>query len=116
MDILLIDVNPSTHSQLLSCMETAYPQDSIYDFTDPLLALKFGSNNPVDLLVVVLRMRIAMGQDIARILKRSHPNMRSIYVIDGPRRRQQVIEPMPDAIIHCPVTAEKLKRIITNRG
>lgn len=109
MNILVLDNNLATHEQLVRCVQEVWPQAQLDHFTDPLLGLKHGINQPVDLLIAVAQMRGATGQDLARILRQHHPDLRVVYVTETPLRRSSDFEEPPDGAVQLPVTADKLK-------
>lgn len=111
MNILVVDNNLTTHDELVLCVKKVWPAAQIDHFTDPLLALKHGINQPLDLLIAVAQMRGATGQDLARILREHHPKLFAVYVTNGCLRRSSDFEIEPDGVVQMPVTGEKLKAI-----
>jgi two-component SAPR family response regulator len=112
MNILVVDNNLATHDELVRCVQEVWPQAQIDRFTDPLLALKHGMNHPADLLVTAIQMRVATGQDLARILREHHPNLQVVYVTDTPLRRRSDFEVPPDGVVQLPVTTDKLQKFL----
>ena len=51
------------------------PGSRVLAFTDPLLAVKYGYNNPVDKVYAKTDMRGLRGNDVARLLEKVHPNL-----------------------------------------
>ncbi len=108
MNILLVDCNLASHDSLTYVVQTAFPESSVKDFTDPFLALKYGINNDVDMLIMRPQMRLEISDQIVRNLRCYHQDMRVIYVSDTPLRRYEDHIELSDAIIKSPVTVSKL--------
>lgn len=112
MHILLVDNDPFTCQNLLESIKTIYPKGSISFFTDPLLSIKHGINNPVDLLIITDNLKSVTGLDVIRILKNHHPNLKSIFITDYSKNFIFNNEVVPNSIIQKPVTPYKLNEAL----
>ena len=108
MNILLVDCNLASHDSLTYMVQTAFPEADVKDFTDPSLALKYGINNDIDMLIMRPQMRLEISDQIVRNLRCYHQNLRVVYVSDTPLRRYEDHIELSDAIIESPVTVGKL--------
>ncbi len=76
MNILVIDNDPNALEARAASLRKTRPGSRVLAFTDPLLAVKYGYNNPVDAVYAKTVMRGLGGDDVARLLRRIHPNIR----------------------------------------
>ena len=110
MNILAIDCDLSTHDELVNCAKTCFPEASIRDYTDPFLALKFGINNPTDMLLIHPQMRLTMvAGSITSTLRETHPAIQVVFVTDSSLRRTTDYGGPPDVVLQLPLTPEKLR-------
>lgn len=111
MYILLVDNNLSTCEELIKSVKTLFPNEPLSFFSDPLLAIKHGINNPVDLLISPFGIDSINSEDITRILRNHHSKLYSVYLTNKQKIKTSfTVE--PDSIITLPVTVEKLKNSI----
>lgn len=108
MVILVVDTCETTHGALVSSVEAAYPDAELLDFFDPLLALKYGANNHVDILVTAVNMRGLEGPALADLLGRSNACLRAAFISSTPMRRKSDREKLTGPVISAPVTAQAL--------
>ena len=76
MNILVIDNDPQALETLAATLREREPGSRVLAFTDPLLAVKYGYNNPVDAVYAKAVMRGLDGSDVARLLRNVHPKLR----------------------------------------
>ena len=76
MNILVIDNDPSALEALAAHLRETAPGGRVLTFTAPLRAVKYGYNNPVDAVYAKTVMRGLSGDDVARLLRNVHPNLR----------------------------------------
>lgn len=76
MNILVIDNDPAELERLTACLQEEGEDVKVTAFTDPLLAVKYGYNNPVDVVYAKTDMRGLGGEDVARLLRNIHPDIR----------------------------------------
>ena len=68
MNILVIDNDPIALEARAAQLRAEEPAARVLAFTDPLLAVKYGYNNPVDRVYAKTTMRGLGGGDVARLL------------------------------------------------
>ncbi|MDO4270799.1 MAG: hypothetical protein Q4C72_07745 [Eubacteriales bacterium] len=73
MNILVIDNDPNALERVAARLRAEKPGGKILTFTDPLLAVKYGYNHPVDMVYAKTVMRGLGGGDVARLLRNVHP-------------------------------------------
>lgn len=75
MNILVIDNDPIALEARAAQLRAEEPAARVLAFTDPLLAVKYGYNNPVDRVYAKTDMRGLGGGDVARLLRGVHPDI-----------------------------------------
>lgn len=108
-EILVVDTNLNTHGALVQSVREAYPGSGTADFYDPLLALKYGINNDVQLLVTSAEMRGVDGPQLASLLRRTHPRLYVVFVAAGPLPNEESGAAAPNAVVPAPATAAALR-------
>ena len=76
MDILVVDNDPKALEAMAAQLREKASGGRVLTFTDPLLAVKYGYNNPVDMVYAKTDMRGLGGADVARLLRGIHPDIR----------------------------------------
>lgn len=81
MEILIIDNNPKEIEKLTALLREKEPGSRIMVFIDPMLAVKYGYNNPVDVVYVKNEIQRLSVDDVERLLRYVHPEVR-VEILD----------------------------------
>lgn len=82
-------------------------------FSDPLLAVKYGANNPVDALYASASIKRMSGFELARMLCGFSPGIKLHFIADTGQEKTDAMRLMAESCIMRPVTAEALRRAET---
>lgn len=72
---------PENLQNLKSCIEACHPENTVHAFRDPLLAMQYAFNNPVDSVYTVVGMNRMNGFEVARMMRKIQP-LASINFVD----------------------------------
>ncbi len=109
MNILVVDCDHWRRADCVDCAKLAFPDATIRDFADPLLALKYGVNNPVDLLLLQSELRIRpLSGSIVRTLRRCHPRIKIALMSAAGEYPDGEAEILADKLLTWPVIPETL--------
>lgn len=88
------------------------PASSVICFADPLLAVKYGVNNLMDVLYTVTDMKRLNGFEFGKMLGSFRPDTRLHFIADTEQERTDAMRLMAENCILRPVTAEALRRAV----
>lgn len=110
MCILAVDGDANALRDLREKLCTAFPEEVIAAFDNPLNALKFGTQNQVSLLFTDVRLRPFDGYELIRALRQKQ-TFRA-YVVSGTREQPDHLEWMNvSGCFTKPVPLEELQNI-----
>ena len=107
-NILIMDPDPIEQETLRKILERQYSPANLMCFSDPLLAVKFGANCPVDALYTVTAMKRMNGFELAKMLRSFRPNIQLHFIVDTEKEKNDAMRIMADSCTMRPVTAESL--------
>ena len=81
MNILVINNDLAELGTLAERLREKNPGGRVQAFADPLLAVKYGYNHPVDVVYVKSIMRGLNGDDVVRLLRNVHTNIQ-VEILD----------------------------------
>lgn len=110
MRILAIDPDAAELAVLTESIRTAYREALIEPFRDPLMAVKYGANHPVDAVYTTTNMRRLSGFELVKLLRCFNPNIASHFIADTEAERIDAMRLLADSCILRPVTADALRR------
>ena len=108
-NIVVADPNGSEQKLLADYLQEHCASARIACFTDPLLAVKYGANHPVDRLYTVTDMKRLNGFELARMLRGFSPRMQLHFIADTEQEKTDAMRLMAESCILRPVTAVKLE-------
>lgn len=82
MEILVVDSNRSELRETESFLHAQYPEARIRAFDDGMEAVQYGYRHGVDRLFTELRMPRITGFDVARLLRKFHPET-AVCIVTG---------------------------------
>ncbi len=83
MCIMAVDAEPSALDDLREKLCSAFPQQTVVAFGNPLDALKYAEEHPIDLLFTDVRLRPFDGYELIRTLRQKQAFY--AYVVSGSR-------------------------------
>jgi len=110
MKILVIDPDAAELAVLTESLRTAYGEALIEPFRDPLMAVKYGANHPVDAVYTAANMRRLSGFELVKLLRNFNPGIASHFIVDTEAERTDAMRLMADSCIFRPVTADAIRR------
>ncbi len=108
-NIVVADPNMEEQKLLLALLRRRGGTANITCFSDPLLAVKYGANNPVDALYTVADMKRLSGFELAKLLRSFSPGMRMHFIADTEQERIDAMRLMAEGCVLRPITADKLE-------
>ncbi len=113
MKIIAVDNHRENLARLKNYLvEICSYEESIIEFTDPLLAVKYGVNNNVDILFTEVDMRGIDGFNLIKIIKKYNPKMIVNIVTETDKYQVKAAEYNVFRYILKPVSIETLKDIL----
>lgn len=112
MNIVVTDPDLDEQEVLLGLLRQLYASASVICFADPLLAVKYGANNPVDMLYTVTDMKRLNGFELGKMLRSFRPGIQLHFIADTEQERTDAMRLMAESCILRPVTAETLRRAV----
>jgi len=110
---MVVDPDPAEQQSLSILLSRLHSGATIVCFSDPLMAVKFGANNPVDALYAVTVMRRLDGFALGKMLRGFQPKIQLHFIADDETGRRDAMRILADSCIVRPVTAESIRRAET---
>ena len=89
MKILAVDDRKENLETLIIELKKAYQGSQVIGFTDPMMAVKYGYENPVDMVFTAVEMNQLSGFSVVRLLRSRHgPLLPAILLTDSEHWRQ----------------------------
>lgn len=108
-NILVADPDPDEQMLLTELLRQHGNTVHIACFTDPLLALKYGANNPVDALYTSAAMKRLSGFELVRMLRSFSPQVSVHFIADTEQERTDALRLRAESCILRPITSKKLE-------
>jgi len=109
MRISAVDPDPAELAALTASLREICADDAVAAFADPLLAVKYGANNPVDAVYAPVAMPRLNGFELARLMRGFRPGARFHFIADSESERTDAMHFMAESCIFRPVTADALR-------
>jgi PleD family two-component response regulator len=109
MKILAVDTDAAELAVLTESLQKVYKDASIKSFGDPLMAVKYGANNPVDAVYTAAAMRRLSGFELVKLLRGFNPDIMSNFIADTEAERTDAMRLMAESCILRPVTADAIR-------
>ena len=117
MKIIAVDTNWSDLKSLVACIREVYPEDAVEGFIDPLLALKYGYNTPVDVIFAAADMKRLSGIELIRLLRQNQQTKMGVCLITQDTGGKAYDGNLfIEVLLVKPVTCEKLRTGLSNLG
>ena len=106
MNIIVVAKDNDTLSEISPVVKKAFSNDSVETFTDPLMSIKYGASNKIDLAVLTTDLRRMPGARFGGILRDKYPDVRLVLVADDEGELKNA-EHLPNSRHICrPITAD----------
>lgn len=114
MKIMVVDNNIGDLEKMTECLIMAYSgYDEVVKFSDPLMAVKYGVNNDVDILYTEINMRGIDGFSMIELLKKHNPKMIANIVTSTNEYKGEAVKKNTAAYLLKPVSIRKVKDYIS---
>ena len=110
MKILAVDPDPAELAVLTESIKEIRADAVVVAFADPLMAVKYGANNPVDAVYTAAAMRRLSGFELVKLLRGFNPDIMSNFIADTEAERTDAMRLMAESCILRPVTADAIRR------
>jgi len=108
VNVMIVDPDQGEQKTLQGLLTRIYESVDIKSFADPLMAIKYGANNPVDVLYAATAMRRVNGFELGKILRNFHPGIKLNFIADDEKEKTDAMRLMAESCILRPITAESL--------
>lgn len=108
MNVVIVDPDQKEQGVLRKLLADVYHPENIQIFIDPLMAIKYGANNPVDVLYAATDMKRVNGFELGKILRNFNPDIELNFISDTEQERIDAMRIMAESCILRPVTAESI--------
>ena len=109
MNVIAVDPNPGELEALGKLLTGRYAGGTVTCFSDPLMAVKYGANHPVDALYTVTAMNRLNGFELSRLLRELRPGIKLHFIATDDREKRDVMRILGDSVIKRPVTEESIR-------
>jgi len=106
---MVVDPDTAEQQSLSILLSRLFSGATVVCFSDPLMAVKFGANNPVDALYTAASMKRLSGFELGKMLRGLQPKMELHLIADDDRGRRDAMRIMADSYITRPVTADAIR-------
>lgn len=113
-EIVVVDPDPGEQARLRELLFELYGPQNVRCFADPLLAVKYSANNPVDALYAVTHMKRLGGFELGKLLRGLQPGIALNFIADSEQERTDAMRILADSCVLRPITAEALRRAAEN--
>lgn len=110
MQIIAVDTNKFSLSELVKCLKTIYPQNTITPFFDPLSAVKFGFNHKVDMVFTEIPMRGIDGFLLVKLLRKHNEQMAVYFVTETMNYVNGAMQIQVCGYLPKPITVKELQK------
>lgn len=110
MKILAVDPDPAELAVLTESIKEIRADAVVVAFADPLMAVKYGANNPVDAVYTATDMRRLSGFELVRLMRGFQPDIRFHFIAESEAEKIDVMRIQAESCIIRPVTADALRR------
>ena len=84
MTILAVDDKKEILEKLIRELRNEYPGSEVIGFQDPMMAVRYGYENPIDIVFTASDMQRLSGFSVARLLRNKHgPTLSVILLTDS---------------------------------
>lgn len=117
MMILAIDNDKKRLSETADLLRSMFPNDSIMTEHDPLAAIKYACNNPVDIMFAALDMRPMDGILFVQAVRRVGENIK-VYITSGPKHLDDefLFEDEADGFLSEPLTEYNIREVLSGKA
>ena len=116
MKIMLVDNNIGDLEKTNECLIMAYSgYDEVVKFTDPLMAVKYGINNKIDVLYTDINMRGMDGFSLIELLKKHNPDMIANIITSTDEYKGEAVKNGTAAYLIKPISIRKVKQYIISK-
>lgn len=117
MMILIIDNDKKRLAGTADLLRRMFPNDSIMTEHDPLAAIKYACNNPVDMMFAALDMRPMDGILFVQAVKRVGEHIK-VYITSGPKRLDDefIFEDEADGFLSDPLTEHNVRTVLSGNA
>ena len=109
MVIVAVDAPEKDLTALKNCLHQAFPGQQVEAFTDPLMAVKYFYNNPVDALFAGASLPRVSGFELARMMNAAQRQVATCLIGTGEGLREDALKAGIDAYLIKPVTVEAVR-------
>lgn len=109
MKIMAVDTEQSSLNHLLSLLREVCPDSEVAAFCNPMLAVKYGINQPLDLVFTEIPMRGVDGLTLTKLIREHRPEVRTVFVTGSDRYGVDAVRARADGYLIKPVTKEALR-------
>ena len=89
MKILVVDDREEHLKEMITELKNEFQDSGVIGFTNPMMAVKYGYENPVDMVFTAVEMNRLSGFSVARLLRSRHgPVLPVILLTDSKQWRQ----------------------------
>lgn len=108
MDVVAVDPNKSDLKQLVAALKKHYPGSRVVMFTEPLPAMEYLENNPIDVLFTEIPMLPRDGFALQKTAEAVQPAILTVFVTDTEVYAAQAMKTHAAGYIVKPVTKAAL--------
>lgn len=114
MMILAIDNDKKRLLETADLLRRTFPNASIMAEHDPLAAIKYACNNPVDIMFAALDMRPIDGILFVQAVRKVGENIK-VYITSGPKRLEDefIFEDEADGFLSEPLTEHNIRTVLS---
>lgn len=115
MRVLAVDPDPEELKRLTECIREIHGNALVEPFGDPLMAVKYGVNNPVDAVYTVTAMRRLNGFEMMQILHSFQGEIAFHFIAGSEAEKIEALRLAADSCIFRPISAEAFRRAAEER-
>lgn len=115
--ILAIDNDKKRLAKTAGLLRGVFPNDSIITEHNPLAAVRYACQNPIDMMFVALDIRPMDGIQLVQTVKKIREQTK-VYITSGPRNLEEefIFEDEADGFVSDPLTEEKIRTVLSGRA
>lgn len=112
MNIVIADGDVKALSELENILKRIYPEGTVVTFTDPMYAVKYALNFPVDIAFTEVKMKYMDGLTLIQVLRQKYCNMKAVIVTDADPRECNVKQFRIDGYLQKPVSLQGVLKVV----
>lgn len=108
MKIIVVDSNTEQMDQLVECIGEVWPGAEVQTFTDPLQAVKYAYDHPLNALFTEIPLPVMDGFTLAEMMVKRYPDVEVWFVTGHEQYRSYEVAVSRYKYVMKPVTVEAL--------